>query len=507
MANHTLFNQATPTGSNGGGGATTGTYGLQFSVSSAQTASGIWFYSPSGATVRPDVIGIFDSSGNLVQWANPSWSGAAGTGWILATFAAPAQLATGTQYVAVIHMPFSSGFWNVTDTTYWSSGAGASGITSGPLTAPGNSAAVHGQNSFVVSSGLGFPNTSLAGNNIWMDIQVTDVNPNVHTVFSQNPVSDPSTNDNSTYTMGMQFQVTAASTSTAIWWYSPYIPTAAADIPTEVALYDMTSTTMLADQIPTWSGPQGSGWVRYQWTTPITLTVGHVYQILVVKQGSGNNWYAAHSHYWDTTGPGASGLTSGPITVPNDANARINGGLGVGQDSFHVGATLAVPNSDFGASNYWVDVEVTTPGTSISESDKAGANETLTVHVAASPFDTAASNTTFSVVAHVTFTDNAAGHDTFSASNSGTNKTFNDYGGSNDVPHQVIHMTWTEHGAGLDEFFVGTPQTLVKILTVAVNSLVTLNSSVTIGVESGAPIQGGMRQLALDRWNYMYPSN
>lgn len=371
MANHTLFSQAAPTGSNGGGGATTGTYGLQFSVSSAQTASGIWFYTPSGATALPDSIGIFDTNGSLAQLQVPSWSGAAGTGWVLATFNAPITLATSTQYVAAFHMPFSSGFWNVTDSTYWSSGAGASGITSGPITAPGNGAAVHGQNSYVSGTQIGFPTTSLAGNNIWMDIQTTDANANVHTVFSQVPNPNPSVSDNSTYTMGMAFTVSSACTSTAIWFYSPQFPTAAADIPTEVAIYDNTATSFLADQIPTWSGPQGGGWVRYQWSSPISLVTGHTYQVCVVKQGTGNNWYASQSHYWDT-GPGASGITSGPLNASNDSTTR--SAISVGQDSFHVGPSLTVPNGDFNATNYWVDVEVTSSGgpTAISVSDFAG---------------------------------------------------------------------------------------------------------------------------------------
>lgn len=34
-----------------------------------------------------------------------------------------------------------------------------------------------------------------------------------------------------------------------------------------------------------------------------------------------------------------------------------------------------------------------------------------------------------------------------------------------------------------------------------------LTVQVTISCAVGAPYQGVMRQLALDRWNYMYPSN
>jgi hypothetical protein len=49
--------------------------------------------------------------------------------------------------------------------------------------------------------------------------------------------------------------------------------------------------------------------------------------------------------------------------------------------------------------------------------------------------------------------------------------------------------------------------TLVKTVVISQTALVTLNSSITMGTGAGTPIQGGMRQLASDRWNYMYPSN
>jgi hypothetical protein len=40
----------------------------------------------------------------------------------------------------------------------------------------------------------------------------------------------------------------------------------------------------------------------------------------------------------------------------------------------------------------------------------------------------------------------------------------------------------------------------------SLSSRVTFNTSWASTCVVGAPIQGSMRQLALDRWNYMYPS-
>lgn len=356
-----LFSQVAPTGTAGGAGATTGSYGLQFSVSSAAILEGLWFYSPSGSTAAlPSVIALFDTSGNLVVWGTPSWSGAAGSGWIFASFAAPPTLKPSFNYVAAILQPFSSTAWNMTDSTYWSSGAGASGITHGIVSAPNNATAVHGQGSTVTGAALEFPNTSLAGANIWMDVQVTTAPASTYTVFRQNPVSDASTSDNSQYTMGMQFQVSSVSTANAVWFFSPYFPTESVELPETIGIYHVGTQALVHSETPTWSGPPGSGWVRAAFTSPPILNAATNYKVAILKTGGSNNWYAAETHYWDT-GTGSSGITNGPLSAPNNAGALNGQTGGGGQDVFNAGSALNYPNTSFNAGNYWIDVEVT-PG-------------------------------------------------------------------------------------------------------------------------------------------------
>ena len=343
---------------------------MQFSVSSAAVLQQIQFYSVAGATVLPDVMGLFDTSGNLVVWATPTWSGAAGSGWVHATFTAPVFLAPSFNYVAVIHMPFSSPNWNMTDATYWSSGAGSSGITSGILSAPNNATAVHGQDSSVAGSAIEFPNTSMTGANIWLDVLVADAPANTYTIFKQQPVSAPSTNDNSTYTMGMQWSSSSTPTVNAIWWFSPYFPTQSPELPEEIGIYSVTGQTLIASATPTWSGPAGSGWVRAAFPSPPVLSASTNYKAVILKNGGSNNWYASVSNYW-TSGPGASGLSNGPLAAPNNA-----GGDG-GQDTFNSGTGIIYPAGSFNGGNYWVDVEISTSGgpTLISVSDFAGVVE------------------------------------------------------------------------------------------------------------------------------------
>lgn len=48
--------------------------------------------------------------------------------------------------------------------------------------------------------------------------------------------------------------------------------------------------------------------------------------------------------------------------------------------------------------------------------------------------------------------------------------------------------------------------TFTASVAIACNAYGGLNSDLTISARAGAPYQGNMRQLAFDRWNYMYPS-
>jgi len=48
--------------------------------------------------------------------------------------------------------------------------------------------------------------------------------------------------------------------------------------------------------------------------------------------------------------------------------------------------------------------------------------------------------------------------------------------------------------------------TLTKLTAVVLVSRVQFTTSFASTIAVGKPIQGNMRQLALARWNYMYPS-
>ncbi len=163
---------------NGAGTATAyngGPIGMQFSLSSQQPLTGIWVWSPSGATQMPTTIGVYAVTGaSLVPGSkvtSPSWSGAAGSGWIMHAYNGSVLLAASTNYKIALFNS-GSGTWYSQTSAYWTTGAGASGITNGPITAPNNASASPGQDSYAGGSAFGYPSITAAGVHYWMDVQV-----------------------------------------------------------------------------------------------------------------------------------------------------------------------------------------------------------------------------------------------------------------------------------------------------------------------------------------------
>lgn len=95
----------------------------------------VWVSSPSGCTGLPDTVGLFDldASTSVFEDTSPSWSGAAGSGWISHTPASPPTLTPGTNYMAVAGRLTSNG------TKYYAITAGSvPSRSSGPLSSPSN---------------------------------------------------------------------------------------------------------------------------------------------------------------------------------------------------------------------------------------------------------------------------------------------------------------------------------------------------------------------------------
>ena len=156
------------------------TFGTEFRLSDPCTLNNIWFYSPPTVSppALPTMCAIWDVRTQLVvpgtQNSSPAWSGAAGSGWVACPYSG-VTLPAGDYKATVFTPGGSDNFYQETE-GYWGSGAGAGGITSGPLTAPGaHDATAPGQVTFQHGA-FAYPDTydpEFDGQNRWVDVEVT----------------------------------------------------------------------------------------------------------------------------------------------------------------------------------------------------------------------------------------------------------------------------------------------------------------------------------------------
>jgi hypothetical protein len=160
--------------------------GMQFTLSQAAGLTGIWWFSPSAAAALPDGCVIYQITGTGTGTqvpgtlnSSPSWSGAAGSGWVKCAYPGTATLSAGTNYRVAVHLPFGGNKYSAAS-NYWSSGAGSGGLTSGIITAPAAAAADGGnQDAYVVGTPIAYPTTSTSSANYWVDVEVTATSPAV----------------------------------------------------------------------------------------------------------------------------------------------------------------------------------------------------------------------------------------------------------------------------------------------------------------------------------------
>jgi hypothetical protein len=232
------------------------------------------------------------------------------------------------------------------------------------------------------------------------------------------------------YTMGMQFSVSQDCTLTAVYWWRALLTD---QPPTLCGVYDVASQTLLAAMEAFTSPGTSTGWIKTVLASPLPLTAGTAYKVAVFSATELD--YSITSLYWTGTGDGASGITTGIITAPNDATAG-------GQDSFNAGSTAAYPASAFNASNYWIDLEVQTGG-------GAPVNYTQTVTDGADSTDSVAQLMT----ATRQFTDQTGSTDTVSQVSAALRVLAEDTGSTDSVAQQSTNFyaqTFTDNAGVAD---------------------------------------------------------
>lgn len=166
------------------GDTTPYTLATEVQLSRSCALNRIWYYSASGATALPSRCAIWSTSTQTVvagtendapQWVTAAGStAAAGSGWVACSYNG-VTLPAGDYRVAV----YSSGGskWYLFTTGYWgTNGPGNNGITTGPLTAPGLSAATAPGQSTYNPGTWAYPmtyGTGGNGENYWIDVEVS----------------------------------------------------------------------------------------------------------------------------------------------------------------------------------------------------------------------------------------------------------------------------------------------------------------------------------------------
>lgn len=158
-------------------------FGMEFTLSEAAPLTGIWWWSATGAAVLPSACMIYDvNSQTIVSGTNntsPSWSGAAGSGWVKCTYDGSVTLNAGQRYKVVVQG--GSANWLSATQAYFTTGPGSAGLTAGPITVFSNATADVGQDTLL--TGTGYPGTSAGnGQNFWVDVEVTTVSLPVNVV-------------------------------------------------------------------------------------------------------------------------------------------------------------------------------------------------------------------------------------------------------------------------------------------------------------------------------------
>jgi hypothetical protein len=351
-----------------GGGtlaADTASYTLatQFAVDRPVALTGIWFYSPPGAASLPTACVLYDIfGGNQIAGtlnSSPSWKKPDGTaatpgvGWIKCAYNGTVQIAWRAYAAAVLG---GGSNWYSTTASYWTNagGSGNPGIANGPLSADPSGFAHIGQGLAHTGSTLAFPGSSGAGASFWVDVEVADISgvpaSPTYSLFTHTLPPDPSTSDATTAaTFGMQFSVSQACRLDAIWYLNSGV------LPTQVGVFQITGTgtgTLLVSvPVPAagWEGAGTYAWARIA-VPSVALQPGTNYEVCAYN-GSGSAWMARTANYW-TTGPGASGITSGILSAPNNAGA-VNG-----QGNVSTANAFTFPDQSNSGTQAFLDVEV-----------------------------------------------------------------------------------------------------------------------------------------------------
>lgn len=171
----------------------------------------------------------------------------------------------------------------------------------------------------------------------------------------------PATVDDQAVSLGTEFTVTGPAWLTQMRWLRPTDEATGqiriGAIFQQIPGYNAGTLLYGPYTLPT---PAQGQWGAYDLPTAIALAPG-TYRAVVYHPAAR---YFAQSHWFDT-GPNASNIVRGPITVPNAANAYTQA-----QGSYAYGTGIQWPSNTFNATAYF-------PGATFSDTDPTASAVTL----------------------------------------------------------------------------------------------------------------------------------
>ena len=366
--------------------------GVLFCVTKISWFEGYWWWvCPSGQSTAPQKFALWQvygpGQGNLIPGSVVTSGTLTAGQWNYIPLPAPLPLSVGNvsgSGAAVYEAATGfSGSFPDSNGQFGSGGPCASGITNGPLfaysdqgaSAPAPTSATSFQGAFSVAGtdpSLYLPAEGSDSSNFWMDLQVSDAAPDGYTgSYRQWPnyaTAFPIANtiDTQEQTMGNQFSLSEPCTLNNVWFYSPPF---AQDLPASTQIWNAATQSLVSgtNLQASWSGGLATGWLANSYhDANVVLPAGNY--IATVYYGGGKVFYQENRGYFGTyqgmVGPAANGLTNGPLSAPDNADAFNPPG---GNSCYYVGGPGPKYPSDWdhndGGENRWIDVEVSPAGT------------------------------------------------------------------------------------------------------------------------------------------------
>lgn len=168
-------------------------------------------------------------------------------------------------------------------------------------------------------------------------LTVTAASPTTYSLWSAATPTVVDSGDAQAIELGLKFTSSVSGSITGLRFYK-----SAANTGTHLAHLWTASGTLLATA--TFTGESGSGWQQVNFATPVAIAANTVY---IASYYTSTGHYSVSRNFFSS-----AGVTNGPLTALSNSAA---GGNGV----YRYGAS-AFPSSSYQATNYWVDVVMST---------------------------------------------------------------------------------------------------------------------------------------------------